>query len=116
MLKSMKESWHELKEGRPGSRFRDYYDDRKENRSSRGGKIASIAGGLVLVIVGIAIGWLPGPGGFVAIIGLALLAKEIRPIAAAMDWSERVLTKCWDKIRGSKHHSPAEQPAVSHEQ
>ena len=110
MLELMKENWHQLKEGKPGRRFRDYYDERKEHRRGRAAKIATIAGGLALIVIGLAIGWLPGPGGFVAIIGLILLVKEIRPLAAAMDWCERTGRKCWHKLRGDK---PAGQPRRS---
>lgn len=34
--------------------------------------------GVLLIVVGIVISWLPGPGGFVAFIGIAMLASEFR--------------------------------------
>ncbi len=52
--------------------------------------------GLVLTVGGASIGWLPGPGGFVAIFGLALLAQEFRPMAVALDWCEPKLGAIWN--------------------
>jgi hypothetical protein len=39
------------------------------------------------------IGWLPGPGGFLSIVGLALLATEMRPLARLLDRIELFLRK-----------------------
>lgn len=55
--------------------------------------------GIALVAGGIAIGWLPGPGGFIAIFGFALLAQEFRPLAAAMDWGEIIVRKAWARFK-----------------
>ncbi|MEO8268533.1 MAG: PGPGW domain-containing protein [Aureliella sp.] len=43
---------------------------------------------VALIVIGIAIGWLPGPGGFLAIIGLALIAQEVPWIADVLDATE----------------------------
>ena len=49
-------------------------------------RIANVVGGLIVVGVGIAMLVLPGPGVFVIIIGLALLAPEV-------PFADRLLTK-----------------------
>lgn len=78
-----KDNIRKLRDGKPGSRFVDYAAHRKENgvlaRSSN-----YIVGSL-LIIVGLGIGWLPGPGGFLGIIGLAILSKELPCIARWLD-------------------------------
>jgi hypothetical protein len=50
---------------------------------------------VLLVVGGAAIGWLPGPGGFVAILGLGILATRFRFLARALDWSELRLIAIW---------------------
>lgn len=54
-----------------------------------------IAGGLLLLLGGLAIGWLPGPGGFISIFGAALLATEFRSLARLLDRAERVGRRIW---------------------
>ena len=109
MLKKLKNDWKRLKEGEHGARFREFYDYRQENRSSKVARVAMLALALVLIVGGAAIGWLPGPGGFVAIFGLAILAQEYRPLAAALDWIERLLVRLW---RGFRNLSVASQSGI----
>lgn len=97
MLESFKKDFEVLRKGNAGSRFREF---RKYKRKQRSGKkpvsrIVTFAIGLALVIVGIAIGWLPGPGGFVAFVGLAFLGREIPFIPRLMDHAEWVATKTY---------------------
>ena len=101
MLTTLKNNWRQLRHGKPGRRFRDFYTYRAEHRSGpfSAARIAMIVIGIALIAGGVAIGWLPGPGGFIAIFGFALLAQEFRPIAVAMDWSETILRKAWAKFR-----------------
>lgn len=98
-LGALKKYWHELKEAPSGERFRNFYDVRQETRQSPAARIVSITIGIVLVLLGLSIGWLPGPGGFVAIIGLALLAQEFRPLAALIDATERLIVRTWKAFR-----------------
>jgi hypothetical protein len=44
--------------------------------------------GTVLLVGGLAIGWLPGPGGFIAVFGAALLGVEWLRIAQLLDRCE----------------------------
>lgn len=100
MFKKLKKNWKTLKEGEHGERFRAFYDERQKNRSSKAARFVTVGIGVVLIVGGAAIGWLPGPGGFVAIFGLALLAQEFRPLAAALDWIERQIVRLWRGFRG----------------
>jgi hypothetical protein len=81
--------WRKARRGHPGRRFRDLYDYRHRRRTHSGpSRWFGVGGGIALVVVGLAIGWLPGPGGFLAILGLALLGTEMRPLARLLDRCE----------------------------
>ena len=95
----LKQYWRELKTAPHGRRFRTFYDLRKCARKGNASRILPICFALGLVVFGLAIGWLPGPGGFVAILGLALLAQEFRPLASALDWCERQIGNLWRGFR-----------------
>lgn len=90
MLQTIKEDCRTLRDGVPGRRFRDYVDERRERRGTKWSvsRVASFAIGITLMLLGLGIGWLPGPGGFLAIIGLALVAQEIPVLADALDCVE----------------------------
>jgi hypothetical protein len=97
MFQSIRDDFKQLRRGKTGRRFRDFYDFRQQQR--RPGlspvRVFNICFGIALVIGGAAIGWLPGPGGFIAIFGLALLAQEFRPMAVLLDWLEPKLRAVW---------------------
>jgi hypothetical protein len=97
MFNTIKDDLRQLKCGEPGSRFCDFYEFRKRHRRPgfSPARALTIFFGLALVIGGASIGWLPGPGGFVAIFGLALLAQEFRPMAVVLDWIEPKLHTLW---------------------
>ena len=87
MLAPLRKRWRELKQGKPGRRFRDRYE-----RGRPGGaawKWLLIVGGALLALVGIALLPLPGPGLLVIAAGLLLIAEESHATACALDWLER---------------------------
>jgi len=76
----------------PGKRFGDFHDRWPLARG------VTVTAGLALIAFGVAVGWLPGPGGFVAIFGLALLAAVWRPLAEFLDNAE-LRTRCfWRRL------------------
>jgi hypothetical protein len=97
MFETIKDDLRQLRSGEPGSRFVGFYDFRLQNRRPGFSPVRAfnIVFGLLLAIGGASIGWLPGPGGFVAIFGLALLAQEFRPMAVLLDWIEPKLQAIW---------------------
>jgi len=91
VLAPLKKRWRELKQGKPGRRFRDRYE-----RARRGGAVRKwllIAGGALLALVGIVLLPLPGPGLLVIAAGLLLIAEESHATARALDWLERKLRR-----------------------
>jgi hypothetical protein len=112
-MSGLKEDWRRLKRGKSGSRFVDFHRFRCERWAGKWPleRILMIALGGFLFVGGLAIGWLPGPGGFVAVIGAAMLGVEFLPIAKALDWSEVRARDAWRFLmrhirRGRKQSEP----------
>ncbi len=93
MLDGMKRDMAVLRDGHAGTRFQKYRQHMCSQRDSKRSfsRVVSFVLGWLLVIGGLAIGWLPGPGGFIAIIGLAMLSREVPGIACALDFCEVVI-------------------------
>src|SRR5688572_4439919 len=87
IINRIRDDFRTLRAGEPGKRFRHYADKRRERYAGRwnASRVLNCSLGVGLIVVGLAIGWLPGPGGFVAIIGLAFVAQEIPIIADLLD-------------------------------
>ena len=83
----MKTSWRIFAGGRPGLRFRE----RHRLRQSRGYgglhpvRLAYLAGGAGLIVVSAVFGWLPVLGWGTVVLGLAMIAGEVQPVARLMD-------------------------------
>jgi len=94
---SIAQDWSRIRHGRPGRRFVEFHQARCKRRA--GGwpreRIVTLLLGTVLLVGGLAIGWLPGPGGFVAILGAALLGVEWLRIAKLLDRCERLVWAGW---------------------
>jgi len=88
-----------LKEGAPGSRFLDCFHYKRKLRDRYGSvfQIVDTCLGLGLVVGGLIMVPLPGPGWIIVGLGFALLAGESERVARFMDRQERVL-----RIVGSK--------------
>jgi uncharacterized protein (TIGR02611 family) len=95
MLAAVKEHWNELKSSRPGRRFQERYERRKkEHRGSfHWGRWLNIIGGTLVVLMGVFMLAVPGPGMLVAVVGLSLLGSEFLTLARFLDWSEVKLRK-----------------------
>ena len=96
LLEALRENWKRLKEGEAGCRFRDFREYRRGRSKS---PVLTVGGGIVLVVGGLAIGWLPGPGGFIGVLGVALLATEWYFLAKLLDhleiWLRQVRRIAW---------------------
>ncbi|MGD9903286.1 MAG: hypothetical protein AB7U83_07430 [Vicinamibacterales bacterium] len=91
-----------LRNGRAGHRFLDLYEFRKEDPPATAVRVGLWLVALLLIGGGLAIGWLPGPGGFVAIFGLAIVGMEFRVVAVALDRAERFSRDAWRRLRGKR--------------
>ncbi len=90
MIRKMREDWRRFKASKPGYRFRDRY--RHHQQRSRGRlyfqKALFIVGGLTIAIASIVLAPLPGPGLGTFLLGLAIIAGELRIVAHFLDWAE----------------------------
>jgi Putative transmembrane protein (PGPGW) len=81
-----KKAWRELKAGKPGRRFQARHERARGGGALR--KWGLIAGGALIVLAGIVLLPLPGPGLLVIAAGALLMAEESRAAARALDWLE----------------------------
>jgi hypothetical protein len=90
MIERAKKNWQEFKDSEPGERFQDRYNRRQQEEHGRWSKgtIFNIVLGLLIIAGGLLIGLVPGPGGFIAFLGLGLIGSEFQPTAKALDWGE----------------------------
>jgi hypothetical protein len=110
MATSIRAGWRKLRDGVPGRRFTDFYEHRRKQHATSNaiGRVVVVGFGIVLALGGLAIGWLPGPGGFIAIFGVALLATEYRPLARLLDRAEILARRGWRWSRARwQRSSPA---------
>ena len=86
MIERLKAGWRELRRSEPGRRFRDRYERRRRHgRHSGARKWSVIVAGALIVLAGIVLLPLPGPGMLVVAAGALLMAEESRAMAAALD-------------------------------
>jgi Flp pilus assembly protein TadB len=84
-----KHEWRAFKNDEPGKRFQHQHDRLQEK--GRGVRIGLAVAGIVLLLVGVALMVLPGPGLPLLVFGLALLAGLSGALARALDRTEPVL-------------------------
>ena len=101
LIERIKEDWRLFKASRPGYRFRDHFRRHRRRsrqlRSSQGlfnfRKVLFIIVGAVIAIASLVLGPLPGPGLGTFLLGLVILASELRIVAHFLDWAEIILRK-----------------------
>jgi hypothetical protein len=101
-MASIRDYAKRLKDGEPGRRFIDLYEFRKKDPPTTALRVGLWFIAILLIGGGLAIGWLPGPGGFIAIFGLAIVAMEFRFMAVTLDRIERFARDAWARLRGKK--------------
>lgn len=89
-------AWRDLLHDRPGQRFTRYHE-----RARRRGTRWTLAGGVLLLVVGLLLALTPGPGFVFVLFGAALLAARSRGLARAFDRLEARLRAGVRKFRRS---------------
>ncbi len=104
---TLREIVQHLRDGEPGRRFVDAYEFRKTHPPHPALRVALWVLALALIAGGVAISWVPGPGGCISILGLAVFAMEMRPVAVLLDKVELWLRHAWEWLRRHRrsHHS-----------
>ena len=99
MLAAMKREWRALKHGTPGRRFQERHARAQRSRASRLSRILRSLLGVLVAAAGIVLMPAPGPGWAVFILGLALVASDVRFVARALDWAELRARSAWHWAR-----------------
>lgn len=88
MFDALKKRWASLKQGEPGRRFKDTYDEHHGRNTNPAQKVLILAAGIVVFAAGIFFMPAPGPGILIVIFGAGLIAQESRPAARLLDAAE----------------------------
>jgi hypothetical protein len=87
MLASLKDSWKKLLKAPPGKRFEERYRARQATPRSPV-RVLKVGAGVVLIVAGLALLLIPGPGSVVIVLGIALVGEESKNVARALDRME----------------------------
>jgi len=90
MFSSLRKSWAALRRSRPGHRFQASYErgHKSANRQPAWRRAGLRLAGFALVVGGGVLLIIPGPGLPLVVAGAALLARDSRSVARALDWIE----------------------------
>jgi uncharacterized protein (TIGR02611 family) len=99
MIGRLKGDWEELKESKPGERFKDRYRRRQQEPGHIVNRIVLVILGSIIAVGSLFTAPLPGPGFATVFLGLAILAGELLPAARFLDWSEVRLRQLWQFVR-----------------
>lgn len=90
MIGRTKKSWRRFEASKPGHRFQERY--RRQQAREQGWqdprRLFFVVGGLIIAIVSLVAGVLPGPGTLTFFLGLGMIAGEFYPVARLLDWAE----------------------------
>jgi hypothetical protein len=106
-LDKLKAQWKKLRAGSPGRRFQDHHRRREAERTSSMSRVVWIAIGAALLLVGVFLMLVPGPGIPVFVLGAALIGQESLFVARRMDGAELWLREAFRKLRSAWARSPA---------
>jgi hypothetical protein len=93
VLQEWKREWRAFEKAPAGKRFVRRYESRKLETGSRWKRLVAIALGLALIAAGAIMLVIPGPGILFVGFGGALIAREFRWAAVALDGAEVRLRK-----------------------
>jgi hypothetical protein len=107
-LAEVKEEWRRFRDDSPGERFRKHRE-RMKRKSKKHAAVAT-ALGVLLLVSGVVLLFMPGPGLLLIVFGLALVGSHVKRVADAMDRAEpalrdrgRRIARWWRHLsRGSK--------------
>ena len=87
-MEGLKSAWRELRTGKPGRRFQDYYRSRAQRRGTGGRRALWLVLGAGLLVVGLVLLVIPGPGIPLVALGAGLIARESLLMARFLDTVE----------------------------
>ena len=90
MLPKLKRNWRLFQRAEPGTRFEKLREERSESKVARA--VATVLG-ILLLVGGVVLLFIPGPGLRLIAFGAALIARESRRLAQALDRTELLLRR-----------------------
>lgn len=99
MLDALQQHFQELRQAPPGQRFLQQYERRQREHPSAALKALALAGGWLIVLLGLVMLPAPGPGMLVVVAGLATLASVSKTAAQGLDAAELMLRRGWERLR-----------------
>jgi hypothetical protein len=84
VIERIRTSWRIFAGGRTGLRFRERYRLLRRSRGHRGFRpvrLSYLVEGVALIVVSAFFGWLPVLGWGTVVLGLAMIAGEVQPVA-----------------------------------
>jgi hypothetical protein len=88
MLDALRRQWRHFKKSRPGRRFQDSYDRKRESRGGMLWRCALMVFGAALCLIGLFFMAVPGPGIPILAVGAVLLAQQSQAAARLLDRAE----------------------------
>lgn len=85
MTERWREEWKVFRQSLPGQRFRERYERMRALPRPVHERIARWVGGIAILVVGVVLIPLPGPGWLIVGFGVTMLAQESRPISGFCD-------------------------------
>lgn len=99
MLETLRREWRTFRSERVGTRFQRIHRRRAARPSSRPMRIAVMLAGAILVVVGLVMIMLPGPGLLTMLVGVALIAGESLTVARLFDRANLALERRLARMR-----------------
>lgn len=94
MFDEIRKDWSIIRSAPPGRRFEERYRYRSEaSPISPAGRVLRIAAGASLVLLGVILWFLPGPGWLTIFLGLGVVAGRSRSLSRFLDGAELRLRK-----------------------
>ncbi len=109
MRDQWRREWEEFRASAPGARFRERYERVKCLERPPAERFARCGAGIVIVLVGLVLVPLPGPGWLIVGFGVTMLAQESRRIARVCDGIEircRGWISRWRRWRADRRRPP----------
>lgn len=101
MFEQLKDAWRHFRNSEPGQRFQDLKSRQgnAEGRLPLWQKALFVVLGVAIIVAGVVLLPLPGPGALVVLLGLALLSWASRRVTVFLDraelWLRAVLRTLW---------------------
>lgn len=110
-LSEVKEEWRHFRDDKPGERFCNHRS-RMQHKSKKHSAV-SLALGVLLLVGGVILLFIPGPGILLIVFGLALIAAHSKRLSELLDRAEPACRERGHRAAGWwRGHSPAEKAAL----